>query len=429
MNSDAGMRDDDDRPESLWRDRSFWGMTATQFLGAFNDNLFKQVVLLMCVDYSKAHGIRDIQPDAQAIFAVPFVLFSGFAGYLADRTSKRQIVVLCKAAEILIVSLGALAMSTGALEPVFAVLFLLGTHSAFFGPSKFGILPELVREKNLPAANGVFLMTTFVGIILGMAAGGNLKQHLLPDHLGWAAAVYLAVAAAGFSTSLLIRKTRVARPGLAFDWSDVIVSKGTVQMFLRDRPLLLALAMYSLFWLIGGVVQPGVNAFGKIQLQLDDEHTSYMLAFLVIGISLGCAAGGWLSGQRVAFWLVSLGAWGMLLGLALLAVWGSLGLGAEQTLWGSKLLLLLMGCSAGLFTVPLQVFLQARPPADQKGRVIGAMNLVNWIGILLSAGVYGVLDRLVALLGGPVAWVFGALAVLLAPVALLYRPQAAPRAE
>ncbi|MGQ0635848.1 MAG: MFS transporter [Planctomycetaceae bacterium] len=410
-------------PDDLWRDVSFWGMTATQFLGAFNDNLFKQVVLLMCVDYSIAHQTRDLQPFAQAIFAIPFVLFSGFAGFLADRHSKRTIVVLCKLAEILIVSLGIAALSSGALAPVFVVLFLLGMHSAFFGPSKYGILPELVREKNLPAANGIFLMTTFAAIILGMGAAGVLKQRLLPDSLGWAAAAYLGVSLCGLATSLLVRKTAVARPGLAFDWYDLLVSGETVNMFRRDRPLLLALAMFSLFWLMGGVVQPAVNAFGKVQLALDDERTSFMLGFLVIGISIGCAAGGWLSHERVEFRLVSWGAWGMVAGLALFAVWGSVAPGVEEALRGSRGLLFEMGCAAGLFTVPLQVFLQSRPPVDQKGRVIGAMNLVNWIGILLSAVVYGALERIVTALGGPISWVFGALALLLLPVALLYRPR------
>ncbi|MBI3865557.1 MAG: MFS transporter, partial [Planctomycetia bacterium] len=149
-------------PESLWRDRSFLGMTATQFLGAFNDNLFKQVVLLMCIDFARQQGTRDLQPRAQELFALPFVLFSGFAGFLSDRISKRRIVVICKMVEMAIVCLGTWALSSGSLAAVFVVLFLLGTHSGFFGPSKFGILPELVREQNLPSANGLFLMTTFV---------------------------------------------------------------------------------------------------------------------------------------------------------------------------------------------------------------------------------------------------------------------------
>lgn len=428
-------------PASLSRDKSFWGMTATQFLGAFNDNLFKQVVLLLCIDFAQRAGATDYQPYAQELFALPFVLFSGFAGYLSDRTSKRRIVVICKIVEIGIVTLGTWSLASGSLTAVFAVLFLLGTHSAFFGPSKFGILPELVREPNLPAANGIFLMTTFVAIILGTALGGKLKGFV-GDNILLVGAAYVAVASTGLATSLLIRKTPVAHPGLEFAWSDLVVSSETLRMFWRDRPLLWALVMYSVFWLIGGLTLPAVNAYGKLQLFRDldikqaDVSTSLMAGFLVIGIALGCAMAGWLSGRKVNFRLVPWGCWGMVLGLGLLSLLGGAAgaegnsklprLSADAVSLGSKFLLACMGIAAGVFTVPLQVFLQSRPPADQKGRVIGAMNLVNWIGILFSAEIYAGFDRLRALTGAPHSALFGGTALLLLPVALFYRPRDTP---
>ncbi len=417
-------------------------MTATQFLGAFNDNLFKQVVLLLCIDFAQREGARDYQPYAQELFALPFVLFSGFAGYLSDRFSKRRIVVTCKVAEIGIVLLGTWALSSGSLTPIFLVLFLLGTHSAFFGPSKFGILPELVRDRDLPAANGIFLMTTFVGIIAGTAIAGTLKGFV-HGNIVVVAVAYVAVAATGLTTSMLIRKTPVARPGLTFAWSDLVVSGDTLRMFWRDRPLLVALSMYSIFWLIGGLTLPAVNAFGKLQLFHDlplkdaDEKTSLMAGFLVIGIATGCAAAGWLSGSKINFRFVPWGCWGMVIGLALVSLLGWLGTGrgdarppmlsSGMVEWGSKLLLAFMGIAAGVFTVPLQVFLQSRPPSDQKGRVIGAMNLVNWIGILFSAEIYSAFDRICALVGAPHSGIFGATALLLLPVALFYRPRETPR--
>jgi acyl-[acyl-carrier-protein]-phospholipid O-acyltransferase/long-chain-fatty-acid--[acyl-carrier-protein] ligase len=429
---------------SLSRDLSFWGMTATQFLGAFNDNLFKQVVLLLCIDFAREQGTRDYQPYAQELFALPFVLFSGFAGYLSDRYSKRRIVVTCKVAEIGIVILGTWALSSGSLPAVFAVLFLMGTHSAFFGPSKFGILPELVRERDLPAANGIFLMTTFVGIIAGTALAGSLKGYI-HENIAFVLTTYIAVAATGLLTSQLILKSPAARPGLPFEWSDLVVSGATLRMFWRDRPLLVALIMYSVFWLIGGLTLPAVNAFGKLQLYLDlpvkdaDQRTSLMAGFLVLGIAIGCAGAGWLSGRRINFRFVPWGCWGMVLGLGLISLLGWLGTDhrlpfAPRLSVGSieqiaKFLLAVMGVAAGVFTVPLQVFLQSRPPDDQKGRVIGAMNLVNWIGILFSAEIYAAFDRICAWAGAPPSGIFGATAVLLLPVALFYRPRETPRPD
>src|SRR5579872_5866732 len=209
----------DELPASLWRDSSFWGMTATQFLGAFNDNLYKQAALLVCTDMAlRTKSKVDLQDVAMALFAVPFVMFSGFAGYLSDRTSKRHVVVLCKLAEIGIVALGAVALLSNQFYCVLAVLFLMGTHSAFFGPSKYGILPEIVREKNLSQANGIFLMTTFLAIILGVGAAGFVKKPIW-DHGQWGySAAFLGVALTGVLTSLLVRSTRVAHPGLPFRW-------------------------------------------------------------------------------------------------------------------------------------------------------------------------------------------------------------------
>jgi MFS family permease len=428
-------------PESLWRDKSFWGMTATQFLGAFNDNLFKQVVLLLCIDFAQQKGTLDYQPHAQLIFALPFILFSGFAGFLSDRISKRRIVIICKTAEIGIVILGTWSLSSGSLAAVFTVLFLLGTHSAFFGPSKFGILPELTRAPNLPHANGIFLMTTFMGIILGSILAGFLKGYV-GSHIRLVGAAYMAVATTGLMTSLLIRKTPVARPGLAFAWSDLAVSGEILRMFWRDKPLLVALLMSSLFWLVGGLTQPAVNAFGRFQLFKDldlkeaDASTSLMVGFLVIGIASGCATAGWISGKKINFRLISWGAWGMVGGLALLSLLGWLGsresgghappISPATVNAGSKLLLTVIGMAAGFFTVPLQVFLQLRPPADQKGRVIGAMNLANWIAILVSSQVYSAFDLIREMAGAPQSAIFGATALLILPVAIFYRPREMP---
>lgn len=426
--SETAPSDSSELPVSLWRDHSFWGMTATQFLGAFNDNLYKQAALLVCTDMAlKERSSIDLQDVAMGLFALPFVMFSGFAGFLSDRTSKRRIVVLCKLAEIGIVALGAVALLANQFSAVLAVVFLMGTHSAFFGPAKYGILPEIVREKNLPQANGIFLMTTFLAIILGVGAAGFVKKPIW-DHGEWGySAAFLGVALTGVLTSLLVRKTPVAHPGLPFRWSSLAISGETVAVMRRDRPLLVALVMYSLFWLIAGVVHPSINAFGKLQLGLDDEKTSLMPAFLSLGIAAGCALAGALSKERVNFKLVSWGAWGICVSLALVATCARLPLPINVTYALVSAFLFIAGGATGLFSVPLQVFLQGRPPADQKGRVIGAMNLLNWVGIFLAAATYGGLTRAIHLLGVSQWALFACTAVMFLPVAIFYRPHETPR--
>src|SRR3954452_17934823 len=201
---------------SLFRDRSFWGMTATQFFGAFNDNLFKQLMLLLAIPVGAAAARKaDEQGLATMSFSLPFVLFSRFAGYLSDRYSKRTMIVVCKVAEIGIMLLGMIGFlpyGTTGYRGLLVVLFLMGTHSAFFGPGKYGILPELFREADLPRANGVILMTTFLAIIFGTASAGvlggllyNAAGQRVPERLWMGSIFCIGVAIFGTITSLLIR--------------------------------------------------------------------------------------------------------------------------------------------------------------------------------------------------------------------------------
>ena len=429
-------------------------MTATQFLGAFNDNLFKQLLLLICVDFSRS-GSGDFQPIAMALFAVPFVLFSGFAGYLSDRTGKRRIVVLCKVAEVAVMVLGMLAFFGGTANPqtlvafLFIVLFLMSTQSAFFGPAKYGILPELFRDEDLPAANGAVQMTTFVAIIFGMALAGFAKEWFA-DQLWLVSMFCIGLAVLGTLTSLAVRRTPVAHPGLEFRPSALAVNAEAWQILRKDRALMGVLLISSLFWFVGGVIQQTVNDFGKRQLNWGDGRTSMLAACLGVGIAAGCILAGKLSRKRINFTLVSVGVWGIIVCLAIL-LWlgvttfpvpvpvivrtgGPIVLPPPETLWQLmlprfhgeipiRLAMTGVGLFAGLFVVPLQVFMQIRPPEDQKGRMIGTMNLINWIGIMLSAAFVFVCHLILNALNLPVCWTFAAVAAILLPVGLFYRPR------
>ncbi|GAB4138760.1 MAG: MFS transporter [Planctomycetaceae bacterium] len=424
-------------------DRAFWGMISTQFLGAFNDNLFKQLVLLLCVD-SVAQGGRDFQPVALALFAVPFVMFSGLGGYLSDRTGKRLVVVLCKVGEIAVMTLGLVAFFVGGsdlsllLGLLFIVLFFMSTQSAFFGPAKYGILPELFREDDLPAVNGVVQMTTFLAIIFGMALAGFTKTWFA-DQL-WVISLFcIGIAILGTLTSLLVRKTAIAHPGLEFRASSLLITRETRRMLWNDRPLLKVLLVSSLFWFVGGVVQPTVNAFGKLQMNYGDGRTSIMAACLGVGIAIGCATAAKASHKRVNFGLVKIGSWGIVASLIATGLLGDFFSPLAKTPekeslwqmlipissgeWAGRIALTSLGIFAGLFVVPLQVFMQTRPPRDQKGRMIGAMNLMNWIGIVFSAGFYLAADAACEAFEIAYSGIFLSLAVVMAPVAVLYSPR------
>lgn len=409
----------------LTKNRSFWGMTVAQFLGAFNDNLYKQLILLWCLDVA-GNRADTYQPIAMLVFSIPFLMLSGYAGYLADKYSKQRIVFLCKAAEVAIMVVGMLAFATANLPFMLVVLFFMGVHSAFFGPSKYGILPEIVRDTDLPAANGIFQLTTFLAIILGMIFAGAVKSAF--GGTLWLSGIpCIGFAVLGTLSALTVQRTPRLQPELQLRRSDLAIPVEIISLFRRKPELLRVLLLYSLFWFMGGVVQPAVNAVSKKQLLQNDALTSLAAGFLAIGIAIGCALSSALARGYIRFSLVRLGAVGMTCALFLLSLPASFNFGGtiprDQTgtllgYGGSLPVLLILGASAGLFAVPLQVFLQVKSPARDKGRLMGTMNFTTWIGIFLSAGFYGVVEALLAALNWPRNLVYGSLVLLFLPVTL-----------
>ncbi len=427
--------DETSEPPPLNRDPAFYGMTATQFLGAFNDNLFKQLMLLLAIPIGAAAATeQDQQGLATILFSLPFIIFSGYAGYLSDRFSKRRIIVAAKVTEIAVMLLGAAAFLlyghvgyTGLL----VVLFLMGMQSSFFGPGKYGVLPEMLHEEDLPRANGIILMTTFLAIILGTASAGILGQVFVNEDLPltdsasglWiGSAMCVAVAVAGTLTSLLIRRVPAAQPKLEFGLSSLVVPPDARRTLSNDRPLVMALLAGSMFWMVGGITIPSVNSLGMVQLEAGKLGTSILTAIIGLGIASGAVVAGRLCHGKADFRIVRVGLWGMVLSLCVLCISSPDGVHLLG-FWGSLPLLVVLGVSAGFFAIPVQVFIQTRPPAEQKGRLIAVMNQFNFVAILLSGLIYTLFDRLIDLWGWPRSCLFGMMAILVLPLAIGYRPR------
>lgn len=400
----------------LNRDPAFWGLNLTQFLGAFNDNLFKQMVMLLAVG-----PVANLQGIALALFSAPFVLLSGVSGVLADRNSKRTIIVQSKVLEIVAMALGAVAFWFNSLPAMFAVLFLMGAQSAYFGPAKYGILPELFRADDLPRANGSVLMMTFLSIILGVTLAGWLLDAANGQiWLGSVACVGIAIL--GTYVSTWIRRTPVAQPDLPITPSSFAIPPAVRQELAKHPVLFRTLIATSVFWCVGGIYMAGVNDLGKLQLGLSDSATSLLQGCASIGIGVGCVVAGRLSHGRFDARLVYAGIWGMIVCLVVLATPpGRNGPLLGQT--AASIVLVVLGFCAGLFAVPIQVFLQAMAPDDQKGQVIGTMNLLNWIGILLAGGIHFAVARTLAAMNWPPATVFAVGALLLLLMAAFFHPR------
>lgn len=435
----------------LLYDSSFWGLTITQFLGAFNDNLYKQLILLLAVasfasvasvenvanveNTSNVENVErvekaaseDTQGWATFVFSLPFVFLSGFAGYLSDRFSKAKIIVLCKAAEIGVMILGVMAFlfyDQYGFWGTWTVLFLMGSHSAFFGPGKYGILPELFQSKDLARANGIILMTTFLAIIFGSVIGGALKDWLVTEdgsarRMWMGIMVCVGIAIVGTLTSLVIRRVPPAQPKAKLTADCLAISREIFTLLRTDTLLLKALMVSCVFWLVSGIAVPTVNRLG-LSLGVDATHTSYLSASIALGIMIGALLSGWLCRLGHSDRLVTVGLWGIFGSLLALGCWTA---GDKHLLGygGSIVALVVLGVFAAIYAIPLQVFLQDRPPANLKGRMIATMNQANFIGILISGPLYQLFEAISSWLKIPISSVFWMMSVLVLVPAIFYR--------
>ena len=357
----------------------------TQFLGAFNDNVCKIVVtFLVMAELGPISGAT----TAGAIFILPYLLFSGYAGHLADARSKRAVLVSTKVLEIAIMAamIPALAVAAGgSIAPLLGVLFLMSVQSTFFSPAKYGLVPELLSDAHLSRANGLLEMSTFVAIVLGSTLGGELFE-------AWRGApwptggVLVGIAVAGTLTSLRIPRVQAAKAAARFSvnpWSEI--GRGVARVW-PDRTLRMTIVGVSFFWFLGALIQLAVLPLGQQELGVGEAAATRLFTALAIGIGAGSLAAGRLSGDKVELGLVPLGAFGM-------GAFSLLMVAAIPSYWLVAVALVLLGFAGGCFAVPLNALLQQRPPADEKGRVLATNNVANTIGILLASVVLYVLGE------------------------------------
>jgi len=367
----------------------FFAFFCTQFLGAFNDNFYKMVVSLVALNAATPQS-GSLYVDLIAfLFILPSALFSGYAGHLADVYSKRSILVTVKVFEIVIMGMGFAAFLSGHVESMLVIVFLMGLHSAFFSPAKYGILPEMLPETELSRGNGLLEMSTFMAIILGVSLGGAIYS-IWKDQLPWVGLIMVAIAVFGTLTSLRISRVPASGSVKRFQLNPFGEIWDGVKRLHADKPLRLTVVGISYFWFLAALVQLDMLFFGKELLQLDDFQIGLLGTFLAIGIGTGSLAAGRLSGDKIELGLVPLGSIAM--GICLLLVSFS----APSYFFNSASLVLL-GFSGGLFAVPLNALLQHRSGREEKGQLIATNNFFNTIGIALAAATHWSLFSLLQL--------------------------------
>ncbi len=364
--------------------RGFWSLIVTQFEGAFNDNALKMVVTFVGLNMALSQGMHDaLVPLTAALFSLPFLLFSMAGGFLADRFSKRTITIGVKVLEILIMLFATVGLLLRSLPLGLAAIFLMGLHSAIFGPSKYGLLPELLPERRLSWGNGVLELGTFLAIITGMAAGAVLYNRFKGQQV-WSGVVLIGLAVAGLVFSLGISRVPAANPEKKFRANFLGDLWQQIKVMRRDKVLWLACLGNIYFWFIGQLLQQGVIDYGENVLRLGELRTTYLLAGLAIGIGVGSFAAGYLSGGKIEYGLVPLGSLGLTVFAAIL--W-------QPALSFGQILgtVTALGFFGGFFIVPISAILQHRPAREDKGGMLAAANLLSSAGLFVAAGVYWVL--------------------------------------
>lgn len=383
---------------TLFRSRRFTPMFFTQFLGAFNDNFFKQALLLL-LTYSAAaklgSSVSLLNNLAAMLFILPFFLFSALAGQLADKYEKSKLTVYIKVLEIVIMVLAAFGLIFEIYWLLFVALFLLGAQSTFFGPIKYAYLPQAMHKDELVGANALFQTGTSLSILLGMIVAGVFTQ--LDNHLYWVSAMALLIAGLGLLSSKFVPHTPAVEPDMKINWNIFSTSMDTIK-YLYSLPLLFFIILgNSWFWFYGATFLTQTPEFSKVILNGNESVVIFLLTLFSVGVSAGSLICKTLTKNQVSFKLLPFGIAGLSIfaidlyfSLSALNINSSALLGISELSqisgsWRVFADLFFLGFSGGLYIVPLYAAMQAYSPISHRARVIGANNIFNAIFMVTSA--------------------------------------------
>ncbi|MGB0082062.1 MAG: MFS transporter [Terracidiphilus sp.] len=370
--------------------RGFWALIATQFQGAFSDNILRNLLLSIVIGMNMAQTQRETFVSVVTfLFSVPFLILSMPGGWLADRFSKRQVTIWTKVMEFGSMLLATAGLATHTLALSLVALTLVASQAALFGPSKYGLLPELLPEKSLSWGNGVIELYTFLAIILGTVVGAWMGEHFAGHEVN-AGYALLGLSAIGFVTSLGVDKVPPAAPEKPFRINIVGDLWVQIRKMRKDQALFLAVMGNTYFWFLGSLLFSTIVIYGPDVLHVGQTKTGYLNAMLAVGIGIGSMAAGWVSDNKIEYGLIPLGSIGMT------CTGFALGI-TPHGMVGSAVLLGMLGFWAGFFAVPVNALIQHKPADEDKGGIIAAANLLSFVGIALSSVVYFVFTEYVHL--------------------------------
>lgn len=383
-------------------------LNITQFLGALNDNIYRSIIVFFLLSIYGESSKYFVMSTTGIVFVLPFLLFSATSGKLADNYSKRNIIVLTKVLELLIMTFGLLTLTFESAWGSFATLFLMATQSALFSPSKYGIIPEIVEEDKISKANGILSSFTFLAIIAGTFLAAFIcdisnKNFILAAILCCLVSLLGLIASFGIAYTepvisaqerKLLKQARgesllkdfSASPilnllinFLAFAFTFVVAVWRAIKVAYLAPSLLAAILGSAYFLFLGAFMQFNILPFGMESLGLTDVQSGYLFIFTAVGIGTGSILSGKISGKKVELGLVPIAA--LLIGGGLFI----LDYVSNQIVLVIPMIIIL-GILGGLFQLPLDAYIQVASPHDQRGKIVAATNFLSYSGVLLASG-------------------------------------------
>jgi len=377
--------------------RRFLPLFLTQFFGAFNDNLFKNaLVILITFKLADEYGLNAqlLITSIAGLFILPFFLFSSTAGQLADKYEKSFLIRIIKFVEIVLMVLTAISFTFLNLWGLIILLFFMGAQSSFFGPLKFSILPQHLKENELVAGNGLVSAGTYIAILSGTLCGGLFI--LYPAGRAFISAGVVGVAIMGFISSLLIPKAEPSVPGMKIDWNPFRSTMDIISYVKPNVMVFRSILGISWFWFLGSVFLSQFPTFSKDILGGNEEVSTLFLVVFSVGVGLGSTLCNRLLKGKVSARLVPFGCIGMTAATLLLYFFsmtvpktgelaGVMEFISEPGSWGVIFSFLLLAASGGIFSVPMYALMQSRSSDEHRARVVACLNITDSFGMVLSA--------------------------------------------
>lgn len=356
---------------------SFTYLNLTQFLGALNDNIYKLLIVYFLIQLEGMQYSHQILATTGATFVLPFLLFSAISGTMADRFSKRDIIVITKILELVIMGLAVLAFAVESKIGSYVILFLLATQSAIFGPSKYGIVPELVSSDRISKANGLMTSFTFLAIILGTFLASFLLEITSRNYI--IASIFCTfIALIGLVTSFCIEVTPPSGSSKRLNVLFLREIYNSLKMAKNEPSLLPAVFGSAYFLFLGAFVQLNMIPFAVHSLHLSDIQGGYLFLLTALGIGTGSIIAGKISGKIVELGLIPIGGLGITITCYLIDLFAN-------HLFLIIPLVMLVGMFGGIYQIPLDSYIQLTSPRKYRGQIVAATNFLSFFGVLCAS--------------------------------------------